>query len=71
MRNKTTESIERNFHKIDSNYDNAYVMWEHDRLGEDEVIVVNYVNGTYCYTDESLQYTINNRDEFTWYQLVD
>ncbi len=61
----------KKFTEIDSiNKDGySYKMYEHNFYGDSCVVVVNHTAGTYCYTEETLQYTIENDSEFEWYKL--
>ena len=64
---RSLENIKKNFSIIDSylNFD----LMEHNNLGEEMIICVNFKSNTYCYTCEDLMYTIENRSEFEWYKM--
>lgn len=61
-------TISKKYTKIDSSA-TGFGLYEHNNFGEDNVICVDILNSIYCYTDESLLYTINNKDEFEWYKM--
>lgn len=63
------EQIKRRFHIIDEASYHNFVLMEHNVNGEEYVLCVNLKVNTYCETCEDLDYTINNRDEFTWYKM--
>ena len=64
----TLERIENKHTKIDS-LPQGFTLYEHNIHGEDQVICLNHNNNTYCYTMETLIYTVSNQDEFEWYKL--
>ena len=62
--------IDRKFSIIDEMISvTSYTLREHNTKGEFEIIAVDEEFGLYCFTEESLRYTIDNKDEFTWYRL--
>lgn len=46
-----------------------YKMYEHNYYGDSQIVVVNHTAETYCYTEEILEYTIENDSDFDWYKL--
>lgn len=46
-----------------------YKMYEHNYYGDSQIVVVNHTAETYCYTEETLEYTIENYSDFEWYKL--
>ena len=37
---------------------------------EDECILLNVRDGLYTYTSDTIEYTIINSEEYTWYRLI-
>lgn len=63
------EDIKRRFHVIDERGYHNFVLMEHNKRGEDYILCVNFKSNTYCETWEDLDYTVNNREEFTWRKM--
>lgn len=66
----TLEQIKKNYHVIDKN-SHGFELMEHNVYGEERIIAVHRECKFYCYTEESLDYTMVNDDEFTWYRMKD
>ena len=67
--NRSFKSIQKYYHEIDKM--DKYVMYEHNLDGdEDAFIVVDTIFNCYTYTWESITYTINNPDEYTWFKFA-
>lgn len=58
------KGLEKRFHMIDSKF--GFELWENNFYDEDVVIIVDTENNVYTYTCESIDYMIDNKDEYTW-----
>lgn len=64
------EDIETKFSVIDELINvTKFTLREHNTKGEFEIIAVDEEYELYCFTEESLYYTVANPDEFTWYRM--
>jgi len=63
----TLKDIEKDYYLIESV--GNYRLYEHNKRGEELIILVDLIRSRYCYTSENITYTIRNDDEFNWYEL--
>ena len=67
---QSLSSLWTNYSEIDCKvlYGCKYIMYKHnyDVYGNHTIIVANHTDNCYCYTEETLAYTIYNSMDFTW-----
>lgn len=61
------KDLEKRFHMIDSK--SGFELWEHNFYGEYIVIILDTENNVYTYTCDSVDYMIDNKDDYTWYEF--
>lgn len=67
--NKSLKSINKFYHEIDRMSENL-ILYEHNLDGdEDAGILVNIRDECYTYTWETIDYTIQHSEEYTWFRF--
>lgn len=67
--NKSLKSINKFYYEIDSK--GSFILYEHNLYGDEDVhILVDMLTNCYTYTWESIDYTLDNPEEYTWFKLV-
>lgn len=67
--NKSLKSINKFYHEIDRMSANL-ILYEHNLDGdEDAGILVNMRDECYTYTWETIDYTIQHPEEYTWFRF--
>lgn len=62
------ETINKFYHEIGSK--GSFILYEHNLDGDEDVhILVDMSTNCYTYTWESIDYTLDNPEEYTWCKL--
>ena len=67
---RSLKFINKFYHEIDRMSSNL-ILYEHNLDGDEDVhILVNMRDKCYTYTWESIDYTIEHSEEYTWFRFI-
>lgn len=65
---KSFKSIQKWYHQVDKV--NEYILFEHNLDDEEAFIIVDTIRNCYTYTFESILYTLDKPDGYTWFRFA-